>query len=125
MRTGFRGVGFNVIKLFSAFINRFPHSRSTRPIGRPYNLAVMASRLTEESRATRRIDLIALAAVMIAALALRLFGLNWDRGYYLHPDELHVADVTTSRIKLTWPPDWGNLSNPEESTYNPRANNPD
>lgn len=61
---------------------------------------------------------------MIAALALRLYGLDWDRGYYLHPDELHVADVATSRISLDWPPDWGNLLNPEKSHYNPRANDP-
>ena len=61
---------------------------------------------------------------MIAALALRLYGLNWDRGYYLHPDELHVADVAVSRISLDWPPDWSNLLDPETSRYNPRADDP-
>ena len=61
---------------------------------------------------------------MIAALALRLYGLNWDRGYYLHPDELHVADVAVSRISLEWPPDWSNLLDPETSRYNPRADDP-
>lgn len=84
----------------------------------------MMSRSTRANPATRRIDFIALAAVLIAALALRLYGLNWDRGYYLHPDELHVADVASSRISLDWPPDWSNLLDPDHSRYNPRAIDP-
>ena len=93
-------------------------------VSRPVQSRVMMSRSTHPIPATRRIDFIALAAVLIAALALRLYGLNWDRGYYLHPDELHVADVASSRISLDWPPNWSNLLDPDHSHYNPRAIDP-
>ncbi|MCC2627219.1 MAG: hypothetical protein K0S14_869, partial [Thermomicrobiales bacterium] len=36
---------------------------------------------------------VALAIVFLAALALRLYGIDWDDGADLHPDELFVAKI--------------------------------
>lgn len=67
---------------------------------------------------------IALLALLLAAFALRVFDLNWDEGTYLHPDEMHVADVTVNRIHLHWPPDFQNLLDPSTSWLNPRSDDP-
>lgn len=45
---------------------------------------------------------IGLVAVVILALGLRLFGLNWDQGFHLHPDERMIVMVTE---KLGLPPE--------------------
>lgn len=68
---------------------------------------------------------LALAIVWLAALALRLFGLNWDEGQDLHPDELFVARIVLiDRIDPGWPPDVGGLLVPETSGLNPRSVDP-
>ncbi|CAN5669786.1 hypothetical protein BH09CHL1_BH09CHL1_00270 [soil metagenome] len=67
---------------------------------------------------------LALGVVLIAALSLRLFNLNWDEHQYLHPDERFITDVGTSRIVITLPPDWDNLLDPEHSLLNPRSDDP-
>ncbi|MDQ3695019.1 MAG: DUF2298 domain-containing protein [Chloroflexota bacterium] len=68
---------------------------------------------------------IALLTVVLAALGLRLYALNWDDGRNLHPDELYVAkDVLIQRISFTWPPDWDNLLDPAASGLNPRSADP-
>ena len=44
---------------------------------------------------------VALTLVFLAALSLRLYGLNWDQGSDLHPDELFVAKIVLiDRIHL-------------------------
>ncbi len=68
---------------------------------------------------------IALIALLLAAFALRVFHLNWDEGTYLHPDEMHVADVTINRIHFDWPPDLDNLLDPSASRLNPRSDDPE
>jgi hypothetical protein len=65
-----------------------------------------------------------LAALLIAAFALRVYRLNWDDGQLLHPDELHVVDVVSTRIAFDWPPDFGNLLDPATSRLNPRSDDP-
>lgn len=67
---------------------------------------------------------LALVTVLIVSLALRLFNLNWDQGFYLHPDERFVADVSTSRIIFSWPPDFDNLLDADNSLLNPRSVDP-
>ncbi|MGH2552026.1 MAG: hypothetical protein ACRDHN_21775, partial [Thermomicrobiales bacterium] len=67
---------------------------------------------------------LALGVVLIAALSLRLFNLNWDEHQYLNPDERFIADVGTSRIVIQWPPDWDNLFDPDHSLMNPRSDDP-
>ncbi|GIW03574.1 MAG: hypothetical protein KatS3mg059_0194 [Thermomicrobiales bacterium] len=69
-------------------------------------------------------SVIALIALLLAAFALRVFRLNWDEGTYLHPDEMHVADVTVNRIRFDWPPDLDNLLDPSVSRLNPRSDDP-
>ena len=70
-------------------------------------------------------DLVALIIVVLTALGLRLYALNWDNGLDLHPDELYVAkDVLIQRIHVTWPLQLDNLLNPEQSGLNPRSADP-
>jgi YYY domain-containing protein len=67
----------------------------------------------------------ALFIVFLAALALRLYGLDWDDGADLHPDELYVAKIVLiDRIHLDWPPDIANLLDPARSGLNPRSTDP-
>src|SRR5687767_1500510 len=67
----------------------------------------------------------ALGGVLILAFALRVYGLDWDRGNYLHPDERHiVSDIMIGRISLIWPPDVDALLDPATSPLNPRSIDP-
>jgi YYY domain-containing protein len=69
--------------------------------------------------------LLALLIVFLAALALRLYGLDWDDGADLHPDELFIAKIVLiDRIHISWPPDWGTLLDPARSGLNPRSVDP-
>jgi 4-amino-4-deoxy-L-arabinose transferase-like glycosyltransferase len=45
-------------------------------------------------------NLLALALILAAAAALRLYGLNWDGGQWLHPDERRIYFVV---LGLDWP----------------------
>ncbi len=67
---------------------------------------------------------VALATLLLASLALRLYGLNWDGGQYLHPDERYIAEVTATRIHLEWPPPVSSLLDPKTSGLNPRSADP-
>ncbi|MCA9877165.1 MAG: glycosyltransferase family 39 protein, partial [Thermomicrobiales bacterium] len=68
---------------------------------------------------------VALVLVFLAALSLRLYGLNWDQGADLHPDELFVAKIVLiDRIHLDWPPDLAQLLDPARSGLNPRSVDP-
>ena len=64
---------------------------------------------------------VALIALLLAAFALRVYGLNWDDGHYLHPDERYVAIVISERIDFAWPPSVDNLLDPATSDLNPRS----
>src|SRR5215204_4393209 len=68
---------------------------------------------------------VALFIVFLAALALRLYGIDWDDGADLHPDELFVAKIALiDRIQFGWPPDFGTLLDPARSGLNPRSADP-
>jgi len=68
---------------------------------------------------------LALAIVLLAALALRLYGIDWDDGADLHPDELFIAKIVLiDRIRFDWPPDLGALLDPARSGLNPRSADP-
>jgi len=56
-----------------------------------------------------------LLALLAVALALRLYGLNWDRGLFFHPDERQILMVAAA---LSWPRDLLTLLTPE-SSWNP------
>jgi hypothetical protein len=57
-----------------------------------------------------------LAAILVAAAALRLFGLNWDDGHWLHPDERQIYFVAGG---LDWPHSLTEALSPD-SPLNPR-----
>ena len=42
-------------------------------------------------------------AILLAALALRLFNVNWDDTHHVHPDERWITMVATD---LRWPANW-------------------
>ncbi|MER3438546.1 MAG: hypothetical protein C4346_13710, partial [Chloroflexota bacterium] len=90
----------------------------------PYNDPSMKSIRPTRWVVSASPSVIALIALLLAAFALRVFHLNWDEGTYLHPDEVHVADVTVNRIRFDWPPDLDNLLNPGASHLNPRSDDP-
>ena len=57
--------------------------------------------------------------ILLLALALRLYGINWDQGGLFHPDERAVMFRVND---MSWPPlsDLGVLLDPEESPLNPQ-----
>jgi YYY domain-containing protein len=63
---------------------------------------------------------LALIAILIAAVALRTRGLNWDEGQHLHPDERFLTMVETA-IKL--PSSLGQYFDTAQSPLNPYNNN--
>lgn len=68
---------------------------------------------------------LALALVWLVALSIRLYGINWDHGQDLHPDELFVGKIViVDRIRFAWPPDIVNLRDPAVSTLNSRSADP-
>src|SRR5215218_4366535 len=68
---------------------------------------------------------ISLSIVFLAALALRLYGIDWDDGADLHPDELFIAKIVLiDRIRFDWPPDLATLLDPAQSGLNPRSADP-
>src|SRR5215213_5155591 len=46
-----------------------------------------------------------LAIKFAAAIFLRHYNLDWDRGTIYHPDELQVANTITHLFQFVWPPD--------------------
>jgi 4-amino-4-deoxy-L-arabinose transferase-like glycosyltransferase len=62
---------------------------------------------------------LALVAIIALNLILRLTGVNWDDGHYLHPDERQIAFVVSH---IAWPPSLEPrvALNPATSTLNPR-----
>ena len=69
-------------------------------------------------RGKRRFTLtgVALAGMVVLAFALRLFGLNWDDGHHLHPDERFLTIVETS---IRWPSSVAEYFDPARSPLNP------
>ncbi len=63
----------------------------------------------------RRREVLLLAFVLAAGAALRLYGLNWDGGHWLHPDERQLYFVA---LDLGWPDSLAQALGPE-SPLNP------
>jgi YYY domain-containing protein len=57
-----------------------------------------------------------LAIVLLAAALFRFYGLNWDSGRNLHPDERFLTSVTND---LTWPESLDSYFDPLTSTLSP------
>ena len=67
-------------------------------------------------QASTRQNLVALVAVITVAAALRFFGLNWDQGHALHPDERFLVMVANDS-KL--PESFGEYLDPNRSPLVP------
>lgn len=65
-------------------------------------------------------DKLILFLIILLAFSFRLYGLNWDSGHHLHPDERFLTMVITS-IKI--PTSFSNYFNPQQSTLSPYNNN--
>ncbi|HDN80420.1 MAG TPA: phospholipid carrier-dependent glycosyltransferase, partial [Chloroflexi bacterium] len=57
-----------------------------------------------------------LLLVLIIALGLRLYDVNWDEYQHAHPDERWITMVATT---IHLPQDWRDALNPRKSTFNP------
>lgn len=60
--------------------------------------------------------ILSLLFLFLAGLSLRLFGINWDKGFYLNPDERFLA-MTIMDLEL--PHSFWQYLNPTTSTLNP------
>ena len=58
--------------------------------------------------------------IFILAASFRLYGLNWDSGQHLHPDERFLTMVATS---VSLPDSFKNYFDPQASTLSPYNNN--
>ena len=68
-----------------------------------------------------RLDVVAIAAILIVAAALRLYGVDWDRGYCYtpHPDERAIL-TRVAELSLPSLTDLPQLLDAEQSPWNPR-----
>ena len=57
-----------------------------------------------------------LVAILVAAVLLRTYGLDWDQGQHAHPDERWIAMVAPA---IKWPALSKGLLDPRRSTLNP------
>ena len=67
------------------------------------------------------VDRLALLSILLLALGLRVYNIDWDRGKFLHPDELHILNVGSSQVDFGGPWDWETLKDPDVSPLNPRS----
>lgn len=63
---------------------------------------------------------VVLAGILLVGLVLRVNGLNWDQGLYLHPDERFIAMVSSGRVSFPDFDDLGSIFDPANSPINPR-----
>ena len=89
-------------------------------------IAEQAQRLGASGRQDRAVAWVrhhavsmALLAILVIGGTLRLTGLNWDDGHYLHPDERFLTMVATG---IRWPGSVGEYFNSAESPLNPYNN---
>jgi len=63
-----------------------------------------------------------LALILIVALGLRLYGINWDQGGLFHPDERAFLSQVYD-LEVPEGSEWRLIFNPEQSTLNPGSFN--
>jgi YYY domain-containing protein len=75
----------------------------------------------------RRLDrhLLLLIGIIAVGVFLRTYGMNWDQGIYLHPDERFIAIVSSERVDLPRPGEFTTIFDPASSPLNPRRDGPD
>ena len=65
---------------------------------------------------------IALALILLLAVGLRLYGINWDQGGLFHPDERAFL-VQVNDLQFPEGDEWSDIFDPEASTLNPGSFN--
>lgn len=60
-------------------------------------------------------------SVAVLALAFRWYGIHWDQGYLLHPDERFLVMVAVDRIHAPAWQDIATVLDPARSPWNPRS----
>jgi YYY domain-containing protein len=58
---------------------------------------------------------LALCAIVLLSLSLRLFNLDWDDGHHLHPDERHLSNVSGA---IEWPEHYFDSEHSSLNPYN-------
>lgn len=86
----------------------------------PVRYGVMKSR---ENRFNRSNAVV--IAIIAAGVLLRVYGMSWDEGLYLHPDERFIAIVSSERVDAPKWNDIGSILRPADSPLNPRRDGPD
>jgi YYY domain-containing protein len=66
----------------------------------------------------RRREPLGLAAILLVALALRVYHTDWDQGHLYHPDERFIL-MTTAAIQLSWPLTVGQIVGPHRTLLPP------
>ena len=75
----------------------------------------MAARPNEiSSFIRRRREPLAVGALLLVALALRVYQVDWDQGHLYHPDERYIL-MTTASLSLSWPLSLPQLLSPQSS----------
>ena len=64
----------------------------------------------------------AVVLILLLALALRVYGINWDQGGLFHPDERAFLGQVYN-LEFPERDEWSNLTDPELSTLNPGSFN--
>ncbi|HEX3723649.1 MAG TPA: glycosyltransferase family 39 protein, partial [Nitrolancea sp.] len=72
-------------------------------------------------RSRRLAFYVGVICILALALFLRLYGHNWDDGWYLQPDERNIVMVLTDRIHAPSLTNLGSLLHPAHSPLNPRS----
>jgi YYY domain-containing protein len=62
----------------------------------------------------RRREHVAVAALLVVALAVRVYQFDWDQGHLYHPDERFIL-LSTAAISLSWPLDLARLLTPQST----------
>lgn len=57
-----------------------------------------------------------LIGLILLGMGCRFYGLNWDEGAQLHPDERFVMDIIS---RIGWPTSWGQWFDSARSPFNP------
>ncbi len=64
----------------------------------------------------------ALALILLMALSLRVFGINWDQGGLFHPDERAFLSQVYN-LQFPEGDEWSDITDPQTSTLNPGSFN--
>ena len=64
--------------------------------------------------ASRSFETLAVVVLLLVALGLRLYGINWDDGHLYHPDERFIL-MSTAAVSVSWPLNFARLFGPQST----------